>query len=127
MLTATDICKKVEEDLILKVNTILERSRLQLYNGETIILHFETQEQQQWVYQQLSSYIVSYSKLVNTCNSHTHSNFCYNSPNDSDDDYEDEKPTGIDKTNEENVYCCHANGSCSCPKYVIFVAMKKNK
>jgi hypothetical protein len=123
MLSPADICKKVEEDLIFKVNTTLERSRVQLYNGETIILHFETQEQQQWAYQQLSHYIVSYSKLVNTCNSHTHSNFCYKS----DDDSSDEDPTGTDKVNGDNLYCCHANGSCTCPKYVIFLTMKRNK
>jgi hypothetical protein len=112
MLTPTDIRKKVEDDLVQRVNAILTRSRVKLYNFEKIVIHLDSEEEQQWVYNQLSEYCVSYSKLINTCDSHTHDKYCY----DSDDE-------GL--IDEKIIYCCHVNGSCQCPKYLVFVSMKK--
>jgi hypothetical protein len=113
MLTPSDIRKKVEDDLIQRVNNILTRSRVRLYNFEKIVIHLDSEEEQQWVYNKLSEYCVSFSKLINTCDSHTHDTYCYNS--DDDEELLDQK----------TLYCRHANGSCECPKYLVFVSMKK--
>ncbi len=119
MLTPEAICKLVEDDLQTKVNYELRTNCKSLYAGNTIILYFDSEKEQEWVCDHLSGFTIERKRDI-YCSKHEHGALCFN---EADDDDSDEEETGTDDQTGKPVFCAHANGTCLCSKFLIYVKL----
>ncbi len=118
MLTPETICRLVEHDLQTYVNRELRTNRESLYAGNTIVLYFNSEKEHEWVCNHLNGFTIERKKI---CAKHEHGSLCFNS--EAFDHDSDEEETGTDDQTGKPVFCAHANGTCSCPKFIVYVKL----
>jgi hypothetical protein len=118
MLSPDDVCKKVEDDLTVYVNTRIANNVKMLYRGETLSISMESDAELQWAEKALSEYDVSIASFQ-TCCEHKCNIDCEN----------DDSGSWTVSWNGLKGWsnCEHSQGVCDCveQRYVVAIKLKK--